>query len=316
MHGKLKIGLILDGELASKYVHELVDWANKTDALCVSHLIIQSRPPAAGRAGSFYRLLRKSPPKLARDALWRVKTRLESARVARVPAFNGYEKTYDLGKLIPARIRLTPMGSKSGFIYRLSDSELAKVREEGFDLLIRCGSGILQGEILSSARLGVLSFHHGDNRISRGGVAGFWEVYTRHPSTGFIVERLAEAMLFCAAPSPRKTHIFSTPACFSRSHIFTCGPCFCKSPRRAGCPPPSRGIPIPVNGSPHPGSTSWPSTCASRSPGPSPSVSARYCDIVNDGECASSRATGEARSCGAAARLKRHQATSLPTRSW
>jgi hypothetical protein len=224
MYGKLKIGLILDGELASKYVHELVDWAIKTDALCVSHLIIQSRPPAAGRAGSFYRLLRKSPPKLARDALWRVKTRLESTRVARVPAFNGYEKTYDLGKLIPARIRLTPTASKSGFIYRLSDSDLAKVREEGFDLLIRCGSGILQGEILSSARLGVLSFHHGDNRISRGGVAGFWEVYTRQPSTGFIVERLAEEpdggdVILRGSIPTQDTHLLNASMLFKKSYF-------------------------------------------------------------------------------------------------
>src|SRR5271156_6788920 len=115
MCSKLKIGLIVDGELASKYVHELVDWANTTDALCVSHLIIQDRPLAAGRAGNRYRLLRKNPLMLARDALWRAKTRLESARVARVEAFNGYEKTYDVGKLVPAKIRLTPIVSKSGF---------------------------------------------------------------------------------------------------------------------------------------------------------------------------------------------------------
>jgi hypothetical protein len=194
MYSKLKIGLIVDGELVSKYVHELAEWANTTDALCVSHLIIQDRPPAAGRAGIFYGLLHKNPLRLARDALWRVKTRLESARVARVEAFNGYEKTYNVGKLVPAKIRLTPIVSTSGFIYRFSDSDLAKVREEGFDVLIRCGSGVLRGGILSSARLGVLSFHHGDNRINRGGLAGFWEVYTRQASTGFIVQRLTEEL--------------------------------------------------------------------------------------------------------------------------
>jgi hypothetical protein len=39
MNNKLKIGLIVDSERASKYVYELAEWANSTDALCVSHLI-------------------------------------------------------------------------------------------------------------------------------------------------------------------------------------------------------------------------------------------------------------------------------------
>ncbi len=43
------------------------------------------------------------------------------------------------------------------------------------DVLIRCGKGILRGDILYAARHGILSFHHADNRINRGGPPGFWE---------------------------------------------------------------------------------------------------------------------------------------------
>ena len=50
----------------------------------------------------------------------------------------------------------------------------------------------LKGEILNICRLGIISFHHGDNNFNRGGPPGFWEVFNREPSTGFIIQRLTE----------------------------------------------------------------------------------------------------------------------------
>ena len=41
-------------------------------------------------------------------------------------------------------------------------------------------------KILNLNKYGILSFHHGDNRQYRGGPAGFWEVYERNNSSGFI----------------------------------------------------------------------------------------------------------------------------------
>ena len=42
--------------------------------------------------------------------------------------------------------------------------------------------------------MGIISFHHGDNNINRGGPAGFWEVFNEEPSTGFIIQRLTEEL--------------------------------------------------------------------------------------------------------------------------
>lgn len=57
------------------------------------------------------------------------------------------------------------------------DSEAAKNQQ--FDLLVRgSGLGIEKGEILNSySSLGLLSLHHGNNILNRGGPVGFWEVY-------------------------------------------------------------------------------------------------------------------------------------------
>jgi hypothetical protein len=80
--------------------------------------------------------------------------------------------------------------SKSGIVLRFSDADISAIEGMHLDCLIRCGSGILKGKILDVTRLGVLSFHHGDNRVNRGGPSGFWEVLFREPSSGFIIQTL------------------------------------------------------------------------------------------------------------------------------
>lgn len=63
-----------------------------------------------------------------------------------------------------------------------------------FDRIIRCGSAILRGGILDVSKYGVFSFHHGDNRKYRGGPSGFWEVFNRDPSSGFIIQKLNQEL--------------------------------------------------------------------------------------------------------------------------
>ena len=62
------------------------------------------------------------------------------------------------------------------------------------DILLYCGSGILHGDILTSSRYGVLSIHHGNNNINRGGPPGFWEVYSKNPSSGCTIQILNEEL--------------------------------------------------------------------------------------------------------------------------
>ncbi len=74
----------------------------------------------------------------------------------------------------------------------LSDEEVAEVRAKDLDVLLRLGFRILRGGILEAAAVGVWSFHHGDNRVNRGGPAGFWEVLLEWPVTGSILQILNE----------------------------------------------------------------------------------------------------------------------------
>jgi hypothetical protein len=83
---------------------------------------------------------------------------------------------------------------QKGFVDRLATEDIAQIREANVDVLFRFGFRIIRGEILSCARYGVWSFHHGDNRQYRGAPPGFWEIYERNPVTGSILQVLTESL--------------------------------------------------------------------------------------------------------------------------
>ena len=73
-----------------------------------------------------------------------------------------------------------------------SSKDIEEIRKHDLDVLVRNGFGILRGDILTAAKVGVWSFHHGDNCINRGGPACFWESMASWPETGSILQILTE----------------------------------------------------------------------------------------------------------------------------
>ncbi len=104
--------------------------------------------------------------------------------------------------------------------------DIGRIKEYGLDILVRIGFRVLRGDIFKVSRYGVWSYHHGDNRINRGGPSAFWEVVEDQPETGVVLQRLSENLdggqvLY---RSWTKTHPFS-PArnrrnCYLRSVPF------------------------------------------------------------------------------------------------
>jgi hypothetical protein len=76
----------------------------------------------------------------------------------------------------------------------IAEPDLEVIRDARPDVLVRLGFRILRGGILSAARYGVWSYHHGDNERYRGGPPGFWEVMECEPVTGTILQRLTESL--------------------------------------------------------------------------------------------------------------------------
>ncbi|MDB4722103.1 hypothetical protein OAF65_10320, partial [Verrucomicrobiales bacterium] len=101
---------------------------------------------------------------------------------------------FDLNEFDIHQVTVFPKVSSSGVIYRYTTEDLSKIRLLELELLIRSGGGIIRGELLNLCKHGIISFHHADNKINRGGPPGFWEVYKRQKRTGFIVQLLKDEL--------------------------------------------------------------------------------------------------------------------------
>ncbi len=80
------------------------------------------------------------------------------------------------------------------FSQYFSDDDVARVRAAGLDFILRFAFDIIRGEILTAARYGVWSFHHGDLHAFRGMPACFWELYHGAPVVGATLQRLTDRL--------------------------------------------------------------------------------------------------------------------------
>ena len=187
------VGLLVDDPRnVSKYVYELAKWADDQPDLelcCIAH----PRPPDDAQILS--RVGRLIGDKgiywLLSAAAFRLITWVES-KVFKPSKDLREDRSFDISRLAPTRAVLSPL--VSGPNYKFTPEDIGKVRALNLTVMIRAGSGILRGDILTAARYGILSFHHGDNRIFRGWPPGFWEVYQRWNKTGFVIQRLTETL--------------------------------------------------------------------------------------------------------------------------
>lgn len=69
-------------------------------------------------------------------------------------------------------------------------SNVVETIVDACDVVVHFQVGILQGDILTQPKHGVLSFHHGDIRQYRGTPAGFWEFLHDAPRGGVTLQRL------------------------------------------------------------------------------------------------------------------------------
>jgi hypothetical protein len=189
---KLKVGLLVNGPLANKGVYDLAAWANQQTDVEITHLIVHGPDPAPKPVSRFRKLLRQ-------EGLYRTVSRLFFHLIVALEQLvtrtrSHWRQDRDLRAVVPLQLTVTPSVSHSGYVLRFRSEDIQDIQHLAFDLLIRCGAGILRGDILHAAKLGVLSFHHGDNRINRGGPPGFWEVYYRQSQTGFVIQQLTSEL--------------------------------------------------------------------------------------------------------------------------
>ncbi len=198
----LRIGLLVDSAYVSKYVYDLVNWARANNSrVAITHLILL--PTYTGRLEYLVNRFRASTGsigilrtlyKFASYGLFKLIMLVERRFLKSHERHKDHFATFDISSLVSNKIVINPIMSKSLLVYRFDVKDVDKVRDLKLDLLIRCGHGILKGDILNVASFGVISFHHADNRINRGTPPGFWEVYRGEDTSGFTIQCLTEEL--------------------------------------------------------------------------------------------------------------------------
>ena len=193
---KLRVGIIIDDCDQSFLIKDLYENSLNSKYYSIESLIIQKEDnikKAFSRKLINY-IKKNGFTRLIDRFFYEFIEKIETFLLKNKNIFKKVFSKYPISEFKVQKIYVEPEVSSSGLFYRYKNSDLNKIKDLNLDLMIRGGGGILKGEILNACRLGIISFHHGDNNLNRGGPAGFWEVFNREPSTGFTIQRLTEEL--------------------------------------------------------------------------------------------------------------------------
>ena len=195
-NNKIKVAIIIDDGPVPFLISDLIDKSLKQDKYEIVALLVQKKINTKKNIISkiINYVSRRGIKKFIESSTFAIIKILEKFIVKKYYNLDIIFETRNLDSFNCKKIDVHPKISKSGLIYRYESSDIEKIKEMDIDVLIRGGSGILKGEILNVCTFGVLSFHHAENDINRGGPPGFWEVFYKQKSTGFMIQRLSEEL--------------------------------------------------------------------------------------------------------------------------
>jgi hypothetical protein len=195
---KLRVGMIVDKSDQGSLAWSLFERSKLSEYYQIDTLIINVPPEPKIRRSRISLIINEIRAHGLRQFAGRIGYgliyRLEKAALTRHGNYLDFFESHALAKFHIKKVFVKPTISASGLIYTYSEDELERIKAAGLDVLARFGGGILRGKVLTTCRFGVISFHHADNHVNRGGPPGFWEVFHKEPSTGFIIQRLTEEL--------------------------------------------------------------------------------------------------------------------------
>jgi hypothetical protein len=169
----IKVGILLDSTAVPAWQRTIIADIKKHTSFSIDLIVLNDSSVNFSYSSRLvYKLLRRSD-----RALFSVQH--DNFKISRIQdLLDGVETL----KAKPIQVRYTD---------EIPAHEINVIKEKKLDLIIRFGFRILKGDILSTARYGVWSLHHGDSAINRGGPPGFWEVIQRESVTGVTLQILS-----------------------------------------------------------------------------------------------------------------------------
>ncbi len=185
----LRVGLLMDGMVASAVVARIVEDIQQSNFAAVELVILNdacSDSPSNATWRSRLNVLlgqsRRSRVLFSQSSKW-------DRTSAQQPEPTAPVDCAPLLGNVPA-LHVTP--HDSGLVHRIEDSDLADIAAYKLDVIVKFGFKMLQGDITSMARYGLWSYHHSDDDTSRGGAPLFWDITENSPESGVVLEALNE----------------------------------------------------------------------------------------------------------------------------
>lgn len=192
MTEKLRVALLLDDFVVSHWAYVMLEQVQQSDYAQIELLVINDSSNEPVNEGGYFNKLKQRWRDLPSIATRKLAEQLQSRFLERIPDDPDAFDTKDLSELLNGAsvVHVKPRQTKwSDYIV---DDDLDRIETFNIDVMLRLGFRILRGGILTSAKYGIWSYHHGDNQINRGGPPGFWEVMQSWPETGSVLQILSE----------------------------------------------------------------------------------------------------------------------------
>src|SRR5262249_19374478 len=180
MQRPLRVGLLIDSLHIPAWRYTLLETLTNSDFATIQLIVLNDSHNI--RPGLFHRLLANRHYLLSTAY-----AKFDNAFFQQEPDAFAPRDASSLLSRIPA-LKVLPRQTRHRHV--ITDEDIERIHSYAIDVFIRFGFRILKGGILRAAPFGVWSFHHGDNRVNRGGPAGFWEVFEGHPTTGAVLQIL------------------------------------------------------------------------------------------------------------------------------
>ncbi|MEX2123310.1 MAG: hypothetical protein WD795_05425 [Woeseia sp.] len=189
MKKKLRVGLLVDDYRVPAWAHLMLSKIANSEYADIVLVVLNAATPngpdiAENRPSRWTKIPSILLNRVLRFARGILMERVQCER-------NAFEKvdSEPLLRNIPA-LKIYPV--RKTFSDYFTDEDITKIQRFDVDVLVRLGFRVLRGRILAASRHGVWSYHHGDNRINRGGPPGFWETMESWPATGTVLQVLTE----------------------------------------------------------------------------------------------------------------------------
>ncbi len=191
---RLRVGLLLNGPVLPRFNVRIIEDLRASNFIDLALLVykkdsaLEKTTAPQGVAGRVGRRLFDA--KLRKHTLYDLYLRFDQRRRGPDDPLENLDCSGILSGIESTEVE--PIGAK--FVHRFPPEALERIKVKNLDVLIRFGFNILKGEILTAARFGVWSYHHGDNEFYRGGPPLFWELYERSPLSGVLLQVLTEEL--------------------------------------------------------------------------------------------------------------------------